>query len=64
MHLLETFAAMKLLGNADIESLIYANLSGTIKATRETIRASPTLEELVKCKKKNPQIKPRILLEK
>jgi ribokinase len=59
-----TFAAMKLLGNADIESLIYANLSGTIKATRETIRASPTLEELVKCKKKNPQIKPRILLEK
>jgi sugar/nucleoside kinase (ribokinase family) len=26
-----TFAAMKLLGNANIESLIYANLSGTNK---------------------------------
>jgi ribokinase len=59
-----TFAAMKILGNPDIEALIYANLSGTIKATRETIRASPTLGELIECKKNNPQIKPRILLEK
>jgi ribokinase len=62
--LIGTFAAMKILGNSDIESLIYANLSGTIKATRETIRASPTLEELIEYKKKNPQIKPRVLLEK
>jgi hypothetical protein len=35
-----------------------------IKATRENIGASPTLEELVKCEKKNPRIKPRTLLEK
>ena len=56
-----TFAAMKILGNSDIESLIYANLSGTIKATRETIRASPTLEDLIAYKKKNPEIKPRVL---
>jgi ribokinase len=59
-----TFAAMKILGNPDIESLIFANLSGTIKATRETIRASPTLEELIAYRKKNPEIKPRVLRQR
>lgn len=30
-----TFAAMKILGSDDIESLISANVSGAIKSTRE-----------------------------
>ena len=41
------FVTMKILGNDDIESLISANVSGAIKATRENIR-SPTLNEILR----------------
>lgn len=54
-----TFAAVKILGYDDIESLISANVSGAIKATRENIRGSPTLNEILEIKGKleiNPTI--------
>lgn len=55
-----TFAAMKILGNDDIESLISANVSGAIKSTREDIRGSPTLDEILEIKR-NLGISPRII---
>jgi ribokinase len=55
-----TFAAMKLLGNDDIESLISANVSGAIKSTRENIRESPTLEEILEIKQ-NQKLSPNII---
>jgi ribokinase len=57
-----TFAAMKLLGNDDIESLISANVSGAIKSTRENIRGSPTLQEILEIKQ-NQKSSPHIILE-
>jgi len=42
-----TFAAMKILGNDDVESLIFANVSGAIKSTRENIRESPSLQDIL-----------------
>jgi ribokinase len=55
-----TFAAMKILGYDDIESLISANVSGAIKATRENIRGSPALNEILEIKG-NLEIKPTII---
>jgi ribokinase len=55
-----TFAAMKILGYDDIESLISANISGAIKATRENIRGSPALNEILEIKG-NLEIKPTII---
>jgi ribokinase len=55
-----TFAATKILGYDDIESLISANVSGAIKATRENIRESPTLNEILEIKG-NLEIKPTII---
>jgi ribokinase len=55
-----TFAAMKILGYDDIESLISANISGAIKATKENIRGSPTLNEILKIKA-NLEINPIII---
>jgi ribokinase len=55
-----TFAAMKILGYDDIESLISANVSGAIKATRENIRGSPALNEILEIKG-NLGIKPTII---
>ena len=43
-----TFSAMKVLGRDDVESLFMASLSGSIKASRQETRGSPTLEELAK----------------
>ncbi len=57
-----TFAAMKLLGNDDIESLISANVSGAVKSTRENIRESPTLEEIFEIRQ-NQKLSPNIILE-
>jgi|GEM_PF-4003576 len=57
-----TIAAMKLIGNDDIESLISANVSGAIKSTRENIRESPTLEEILEIKQ-NQKLSPNIILE-
>ena len=55
-----TFAAMKILGYDDIESLISANISGAIKSTRENIRGSPALNEILEIKG-NLEIKPTII---
>jgi ribokinase len=55
-----TFAAMKILGYDDVESLISANVSGAIKATRENIRGSPALNEILEIKG-NLGIKPTII---
>jgi ribokinase len=55
-----TFAAMKILGYDDIESLISANVSGAIKSTRENIRGSPALNEILEMKGKL-EIKPAII---
>jgi len=55
-----TFAAMKILGNDDIESLISASVSGAIKATRENIHESPTLKEILEIKR-NLEINPTII---
>ena len=55
-----TFAAMKILGYDDIELLISANVSGAIKATRENIRGSPALNEILEIKG-NLEIKPTII---
>jgi ribokinase len=55
-----TFAAMKILGYDDIESLISANVSGAIKATRKNIRGSPALNEILEIKG-NLEIKPTII---
>jgi ribokinase len=55
-----TFAAMKILGYDDIESLISANVSGAIKSTRENIRGSPALNEILEIKG-NLEIKPTII---
>jgi ribokinase len=55
-----TFAAMKILGYDDIESLIFANVSGAIKATRENIPGSPELNEILEIKG-NLEIKPTII---
>ena len=57
-----TFAAMKILGSDDIESLISANVSGAIKSTRENIRGSPTLQEILEIKQ-NLKLSPRTILE-
>lgn len=42
-----TFCAMKILGKDDLESIFLANLSGTLKVTKEETRGSPTLDELI-----------------
>ncbi len=55
-----TFAAMKILGYDDIESIISANVSGAIKATREDIRGSPTLNEIFETKR-HLEINPTII---
>ena len=55
-----TFAAMKILGYDDIESLISANISGAIKTTRENIRGSPALNEILEIKG-NLEIKPTVI---
>jgi ribokinase len=55
------FAAMKILGNDDIESLICANVSGAIKATRENIRGSPTLNEIFEIRR-NHEINPTTII--
>jgi ribokinase len=41
-----TFCAMKILGKDDLESIFLANLSGTLKVTKEETRGSPTIDEL------------------
>jgi hypothetical protein len=51
---------MKILGYDDIESLISANVSGAIKSTRENIRGSPALNEILEIKGKL-EIKPAII---
>lgn len=55
------FAAMKILRNDDVESLISANVSGAVKATRGNIRGSPTLNEIVEIKG-NLEINPTTII--
>jgi ribokinase len=43
-----TFSAMKVLGRDDSDALFMANLSGSIKTTRQETRRAPTLAELVR----------------
>jgi ribokinase len=57
-----TFCAMKILGKDDLESIFLANLSGTLKVTKEETRGSPTIDELTEFRNSVKKMEYRKLL--
>jgi ribokinase len=56
-----TFCAMKILGKDDLESIFPANLSGALKVTKEEIRGSPRIDELIEFRKSVKKVEYREL---